>query len=472
MESKRKLAAVKASVIVGAIPILLWAYEYGPDPGYVAIPGEHGGASCATSGCHSGTANNPSNNGNVTVDIGTTYVPGVKQRITVTINDATQRAWGFQLTARLASSTSTMAGSFTLIDTHSQIMCSSTNPDISFGAVCLPGASAKVPGIPPCTESSTPSCPANQPLQYMEHSYTGYVQTKGLGAASYQFDWTPPATDAGNVIVYVAGNAANGDDTINGDHIYTKKYTLTPSAGGPVPTIAGVSNSAGGQAGVFPNAYVSIYGANFTSGLIDDWGASISGGKLPTSLDGVGVKIGGQDAYVSFVSPTQINALVPNVGLGSMQMTVSTQSGTSAAFTVTSQQVAPAFFPWPNNQPVATHADYTWAVKNSTFAGTTTIPAKPGEAIILWGTGFGPTDPANPFGVAIPSSPTYFAATPATATIGGVPASVYATVLAPGFAGEYQVIVTVPPSLANGDYPVIATINGAQSPPLTLTVQN
>ena len=46
------------------------------------------------------------------------------------------------------------------------------------------------------------------------------------------------------------------------------------------------------------------------------------------------------------------------------------------------------------------------------------------------------------------------------------------TVLAPGFAGEYQVMVTVPASLANGDYPLVATINGAQSPTVTLTVHN
>ncbi len=57
MERTRKLSIAKAAVVLGAIPILLWAYEFGPNPGYVGVPGENGGANCATSGCHTGTAN-------------------------------------------------------------------------------------------------------------------------------------------------------------------------------------------------------------------------------------------------------------------------------------------------------------------------------------------------------------------------------------------------------------------------------
>ena len=45
-------------------------------------------------------------------------------------------------------------------------------------------------------------------------------------------------------------------------------------------------------------------------------------------------------------------------------------------------------------------------------------------------------------------------------------------VLAPGFAGLYQVAIQIPLSLTNGDYPVVATVNGAQSPGSTLiTIQ-
>jgi uncharacterized protein (TIGR03437 family) len=192
----------------------------------------------------------------------------------------------------------------------------------------------------------------------------------------------------------------------------------------------------------------------------------------------VSVSVGGQPAYVYYISPTQINVVAPNIGAGSVSVTVSNGNGTSAAATAVSSTVGPAFFTWPNNQPVATHsADATggpsgWAVKNGTFSGVTNVPAKPGEAIILWGTGFGPTNPVVPVGVQVPTDKVYYTATPVTVTINGTSAAVYATALSPGFAGLYQVVVTVPPSMANGDFPLVATINGASSPPLTLTVHN
>src|SRR5579872_6376925 len=106
MERTTKLSIAKAAVVLGAIPVLLWAYEYGPNPGYVGIPSENAGQTCANAGCHTGTANNPANKGSVTVSFpnGMTYTPGVTQQLSVTVQDpaTTQQAYGFDLTARLA----------------------------------------------------------------------------------------------------------------------------------------------------------------------------------------------------------------------------------------------------------------------------------------------------------------------------------------------------------------------------------
>ena len=475
MERTRKLAIAKVGVVLGAVPILLWAYEYGPNPGYVGIAGENGGATCATAGCHTGTANSPSNHGSVVVNFpnGMTYTPGVTQQLSVTISDqsGTQPAYGFQLTARQAGNPSTMAGTFAFLDQYTQLMCSQPNLQV-FGAVCKSGAGTG------CTATNTPSCPSSSmTLQYMEHSLAGYqnsLQTSHSASYTYTFNWTPPATDVGNITIYVAGNAGvGGAPNQNGDHIYTNKFTVTPAASGPLPAIgsAGVVNGASFQPGVVPDSWLTIQGTNLAN-TTDTWEKAIVGGKLPTSLDNVSVKVGGQDAYVYYVSPTQINVLAPDIGTGSVSVTVTTPNGTSTAATATSATVGPAFFTWPNSQPVATHTDFTLAVKNGTFSGATTVPAKPGEAIILWGTGFGPTSPAAPVGVQIPSSTTYYTANPVTVTINNASASVYATALAPGFAGLYQVVVTVPANTPNGDFPLVATINGVSSPPLTLTVHN
>jgi uncharacterized protein (TIGR03437 family) len=137
-----------------------------------------------------------------------------------------------------------------------------------------------------------------------------------------------------------------------------------------------------------------------------------------------------------------------------------------------SETLQPAFFLWPGGYAVATKQDYSWAVKNGTFPGTTTVPARPSDVITLWGTGFGPTTPIAPVGVEIPAGTLYNTTSPVTVTVGGKTAVGYGAVLAPGYAALYQVAIQVPPSLANGDYPVIAVIDGVASPASTLlTVQ-
>lgn len=143
-------------------------------------------------------------------------------------------------------------------------------------------------------------------------------------------------------------------------------------------------------------------------------------------------------------------------------------TGTSAPVSVVSQTVKPEFFQW-GSYAVATHLDYSMAVKNGTFSGVPTVAAKPGETIILWGTGFGPTMPSAPTGIQVPSSTTYYTANTVTVAVGGTAATVCGAALAPGYAGLYQVAIQVPMSLSDGDYPVIATIiSGEQSASTTL----
>jgi uncharacterized protein (TIGR03437 family) len=223
--------------------------------------------------------------------------------------------------------------------------------------------------------------------------------------------------------------------------------------------------------GVSAGTYISIYGSNFapTGWPAAIWSDYVVGGQLPLTLAGVSVSMGGQAAYLEYLSPTQINVLAPNVGTGSVSVTVTTPAGKSNAYSITSSTVQPAFFEWPGNYAVATDASYDWLVKNGTFS-TTTAPAKPGETVILWGTGFGPTTPAAPAGQLVP--PNSYSVNGVTVTVGGAQANVLATALSPGLAGVYQVAITVPPTLANGDYPIMATVGGVQSPSgVKLTVQ-
>jgi uncharacterized protein (TIGR03437 family) len=242
----------------------------------------------------------------------------------------------------------------------------------------------------------------------------------------------------------------------------------------PAPSINqnGVVNGASFQPGISPGSWATIDGNNLSS-LSGTWDNFIVDGQLPTTVDGVSVTIGGEPAYVYYISSAQINVLVPtDVGTGSQPVLVKNSIGTSASVTVTVSPFGPAFFPWPNNQVVATHQNFSLAAANGTFSGATTTPATAGETIILWGTGFGPTTPAAPAGIATPNGVAYSTSTLPTITIDDIPANVYGAALAPGFAGLFQVAIQVPTSLNSGDWPVVATIGGVSSPSgMVLTVQ-
>jgi uncharacterized protein (TIGR03437 family) len=237
-----------------------------------------------------------------------------------------------------------------------------------------------------------------------------------------------------------------------------------------IASTGGVLNGASFQPGISPGSWITISGTNLSS-TTDTWNNSIVNGALPTTLDGVSVMVGGEAAYIEYISATQINAVAPNVPAGTVPVTVTTAVGTSQAVMAQLSAEQPAFFQW-GTYAVATRQNFSLAVKNGTFAGTTTVPAKPGDVIILWGTGFGPTSPSVPAGVETPSTTTYNTATAVSVTVGGKPATVYGAALAPSYAGLYQIAIQIPASLTNGDYPVVATINGAQSPSTTMiTVQ-
>src|SRR5438128_288609 len=177
MHRRRNIFIGKVLAVLAVIPVLIYAHAAGPDPGKSGVPGE---STCAESGCHVGAGLNLGG-GSVKIDAGgTTYTPGTKQRIKVTVTDPAQRKWGFQLTARLASNSKTRAGLLTAIDGTTQVLC----------------AAASTIELP---------CNANPVLQYIEHSLSGSKVTAAGAGQTFEFDWTPPATDVGDITLYAAG---------------------------------------------------------------------------------------------------------------------------------------------------------------------------------------------------------------------------------------------------------------------------
>ena len=252
-------------------------------------------------------------------------------------------------------------------------------------------------------------------------------------------------------------------------------FNVQSAAVQPAISATGVVNAASSGGAIAPGTWVSIFGTNL-SATTRTWRTSdFVNLQLPTVLDNVSVTIDGKPAPVAYVSLTQINALAPdstNTGLVFVQ--VKTPAGTTNSALVLEQTAAPAFFQFraPSAVYVAgTHAD------GSPLAGPPLVqqgilgtPAKPGETIVLYGTGFGATQP--------PVSASSLVSVPAPLAnpqdlrvrIGGVDCAIaFAGLVAPGL---YQFNVVVP-QVADGDRTVTAELRGlATLADLLLTIQH
>jgi uncharacterized protein (TIGR03437 family) len=240
----------------------------------------------------------------------------------------------------------------------------------------------------------------------------------------------------------------------------TTAVTLSVSgAGGTLPSITAVSNGASFMPGLSGNAWMSITGANLASTTRTWTAAEMSGAKLPTQLDGVSVTFNGEAAPLYFVSPGQLNVLVPSdIAPGPpVVVQVTTRQGVSS--TITSlQPVAPAFFVFGGD--IGRYVAGRHGSDNVTIGKPglypDSRPAAPGEIIVLYGTGFGATFPAIASGQTVTRPQPI--ANAINVTIGGVPAEVMWAGLSA--TGLNQINLKVPANLPDGDARITARIAG------------
>ena len=200
---------------------------------------------------------------------------------------------------------------------------------------------------------------------------------------------------------------------------------------------------------VAPGEFVTIYGSGFSS-------APQSAQKLPlpTTLANVQVTVNNVLAPLDYVSPTQINLLIPfettasyatfqvtNNRVASNQVTVYTNLTAPGVFTSAPLGIGPA---------AVTHLDYSVVTPDN--------PAVAGETLVLYLTGLGAVTPAVADGAAGSSSPVSNSNEAGSIGIDIVDQTgvdkdspmVYFAGLAPGLAGVYQIDFVVPRGLAPG----------------------
>jgi len=233
--------------------------------------------------------------------------------------------------------------------------------------------------------------------------------------------------------------------------------TTLQTASQTAPAIGLVANAEGERASIAPNTWLEIKGLNLAkpgSGRV--WqGSDFVGNKMPTQLDGVSVTVNGKAAYVYYISPTQVNVLTPPDAIAGLVPVVLTYNGASATYMAQAQTTSPSFFVFDaSGDVIATHADGSLIGPTTLYPGSST-PAKPGETIVLYANGFGPTTVPVVSGSVTQSGT--LAPLPAV-QIGGIAATVkFAGLVSPG---EYQFNVVMPPAIPDGNQTIAATLDG------------
>lgn len=271
----------------------------------------------------------------------------------------------------------------------------------------------------------------------------------------------------------------------------THNYSAQGSAIGraaltPLPVVSSVSNSATGISAksIAAGELITIEGANLgpaspASGRSFTVNAQ---GGVSSTLAGVQVLFGNTTGTPIFVSPGQINVVVPweIAGQTSTSLVVTYNGSQSTAVTLSVVSVAPAIYTLDSTgsgQAAALNLTGSSAgAFNGPAAGVIvggsvvpTSPASQGAFLALFLTGGGQTNPASATGSVNPPGPLPLmnwtaGSSVVTATIGGQPAVVQYAGAAPGFvAGVVQVNLQVPAGVSGNGLPVAIAIDGVQT---------
>ncbi|MDO8142682.1 MAG: choice-of-anchor V domain-containing protein [Candidatus Brocadiales bacterium] len=192
MKNHFKIAAyvIFAAGIMGISINTTFAFSSGPIDGRTGSPADSL-KTCNDTGCHNSYTLN-SGSAVFSISAPGSYTPGESLSIAISFNNSSTAKHGFELSALDANNSN--VGTFSSVDGNTQ------------------------------TSNGN----------YIKHTSAGSSQP---GNASWNVQWTAPASDVQNpVTFYAAGNEANGDGTNQGDYIYTTTAQTSSAAATPTTT--------------------------------------------------------------------------------------------------------------------------------------------------------------------------------------------------------------------------------------------
>jgi uncharacterized protein (TIGR03437 family) len=389
-----------------------------------------------------GTPLNSDTRGKLTIEAGD-YKPGVKQTIRLILEHPEAQRWGFEMTIRLADNPLQGAGTFTA-NSLRRVVCSAGGPQ---------------------------PCPSGQ-NEFVTH-FAASTFAGQRGGVAWEIEWTPPATAAGNLIIYAAGNAANFSTNNTGDVVYNTNRTISPeNCNLAKPAVSAVRNAGSFLDGALAlNTLIAIGGSGFQAAGTTRriFASDISESRFPTELSCIGVEVRGVRAPLTYAQDNQINAQIPTIAdRGVVPVVVIANPGTpnerrSDPMNITLAGSSPAFFRFlPASNIAAIFAE------SGQFIGTAGV--KPGDVIALYATGLGQLDPVYQAGEIIDGA----VKLKDTLTIewGGTALAASEVLYAgsaPGLiSGVYQINVRVPATATpNAENVVRMRVGGVLSPERT-----
>jgi uncharacterized protein (TIGR03437 family) len=212
--------------------------------------------------------------------------------------------------------------------------------------------------------------------------------------------------------------------------------TLAPSY-----STASIANAATDlPSGFAPNSIISIYGSNLSYATSS---VTAQSAVLPITVGGVTVYIGQTFGYIFYVSPRQINVLIPyNLSPGPTSVTVVREGTVGPTIPIVLTATAPSLFQITPNTILATHAD------NSLV--TSSAPAAAGETIIIYAIGLGTTNPDQIDGFIPVRAAKVSNFANLNVLLNGTavpPSNIQYAGITPGCAGLYQINLLLPQSL-------------------------
>jgi uncharacterized protein (TIGR03437 family) len=298
------------------------------------------------------------------------------------------------------------------------------------------------------------------------------------------------------------GSTLTGSITISAPGVLANPITVAVTVNvtaAPVPQPSTIINSAiiNGFGAIAPGELIAIKGLGLGPACVAPASNCVAGGTqftvtaqgtVSSTLSGVQVLFNNTPGTPTYVSPTQINVIVPweIAGFAAVNMVVTYNGVQSAAFPLQVVAVAPGIYTQnatgSGQAAVLNLSSQAGSVYNGpaggTYFGTTiaTAPAPAGSTVVLYLTGGGLTNPGGVDGTVTPSSPLEplknwtQGSTVVTATVGGIPATVVYAGAAPTLiTGVVQINLQLPAGVSGSAVPVVITIDG-QTTQTTATI--